>query len=78
MISSKWLWTLAVLVTMATLAYQRMTGPTTPLRGRVTIGGQTVKLKLLRTYGGTGDQPVVVIAPDTAVTASVQDRKSVV
>jgi hypothetical protein len=75
MISSKWLWTLAVLVTMATLVYQRMTGPTTPLRGRVTIGGQTVKLKLLRTYDGAGDQPVVVIAPDTAVTASVQWRR---
>jgi hypothetical protein len=75
MISSKWLWTLAVLVTMATLVYQRMTGPTYPLRGRVALGGQTIKLKLIRTYDGAGDQPVVVVARDTAVTGSVQWRR---
>jgi len=73
--NSKLLWTLAVLVTMATLVYQRRTGPTYPLRGRVTIGGQEVRLKLLRSFDGAGDHPVVVVAPDTAVTGSVQWRR---
>ena len=72
---SKLLWTLAVVLTLGTLAYQRMTGPTTPLRGRVSIGGQVIKLKLIRTYDGAGDQPVRLVAPDTAVSGSVQWRR---
>jgi len=73
--NSKLLWTLAVLVTMATLVYQRMTGPTYPARGRVTLGGQEIRLRLQRAFDGTGDQPVVVVAPDTAVAGSVQWRR---
>ena len=75
MISGKLLWTLAVILTVGTLVYQRMTGPTYPLRGQVTIGGQTVALKLIRSHGGAGDQPVRVVAPDTAITGSVQWRR---
>lgn len=75
MTRSVWLWTLAVVVTLFALAYQRMTGPTYPLRGHVTLGGAVVPLKLVRSYGGAGDQPVVVVAADTTVTGSVQWKR---
>ena len=75
MTRSTWLWTLAVVVTVFALVYQRMTGPTYPLRGHVTLGAATVPLKLVRSYGGAGDQPVIVVAPDTAVTGSVQWKR---
>jgi hypothetical protein len=70
-----WLWFLAVVLTLGTLAYQRMTGPTYPLRGGVTLGGQAIRIKLLRTLGGTGDMPVRVLAADTAIAGSVQWKR---
>jgi hypothetical protein len=72
---SKLLWTLAVVLTLGTLVYQRLTGPTYPLRGQVTIGGQVVKLKLTRSHGGPTDQPVRIVAPDTAVYATMLWRR---
>ena len=75
MTRSKLLWTLAVLLTIGSLAWQRMTGPTYPVRGSVSLGGQTVRLRLDRTYAGPGDQQVVVVAPDTAVFGSVLWRR---
>jgi hypothetical protein len=72
---SKLLWTLAVILTLGTLVYQRMTGPTYPLRGQVTIGGQVIKLKLTRSHGGPTDQPVRIVAPDTAVYATMLWRR---
>jgi len=72
---SKPLWTLAVVLTLGTLVYQRLTGPTYPLRGQVTIGGQVVKLKLTRSHGGPTDQPVRIVAPDTAVYATMLWRR---
>lgn len=73
--SGAWLWTLAVTLTVALLVYQRMTGPTYPLRGRVTLGGQTIALKLARSHSGPLDQPVRVVVPDTAVRAELRWRR---
>lgn len=70
-----WLWTLAVVLTVGTLVYQRRTGPTYPLRGSVTLGGQVIPLKLRRSHGGPTDQPVRVIAADTAVRATLLWRR---
>jgi hypothetical protein len=75
MTRSGWLWTLAVAITIATLAYQRTTGPTYPLRGSVVLGGRPIALKLVRSHGGGDDQPVQVVAPDTAVRGNVQWRR---
>ena len=69
------LWILAVVLTVGTLVYQRMTGPTYPLRGAVTLGGHEVPVKLIRSQGGSGDQPVRIVTADTAVAGSVQWRR---
>jgi hypothetical protein len=75
MTRSTWLWFLAVILTIGTLVYQRMTGPTYPLRGGVTFGGHEIRIKLVRSHGGTGDQPVRVVTADTAVRAMVLWRR---
>ncbi len=54
---------LALLVTLASAVWQRRTGPTYPARGSVTVGGSAVSLRLTRSHGGPGDQPVRVEAP---------------
>ena len=54
----RWLWVTAVVITLASAVYQRMSGPTYPVRGSVTLGGEDVRLRLTRTHPGAGDQPV--------------------
>ncbi|MCL4796307.1 MAG: hypothetical protein KJZ84_17225 [Bryobacteraceae bacterium] len=56
------LWTLAVAVTLASAVYQRLTGPTHPLRGEREVGGETVKFRLVRSHGGAGGAEVSVPA----------------
>lgn len=69
------LWLLALLVTLSSAVYQRLTGPTRPARGTVSVGGTEVKLRLLRSWAGEGDLAVRVNAPDPKVTGSVAWRR---
>ena len=69
------LWLLALLLTLASAVFQRLTGPTHPARGTVTLGGAEIRLRLLRSHGGEGDQPVVVRVADPKVTGSVAWRR---
>ncbi|MBW7934645.1 MAG: hypothetical protein H3C62_13775 [Gemmatimonadaceae bacterium] len=69
------MWVVAAFITLVSAVYQRMTGPTYPARGTVTLGGQELKLRLLRTHGGPGDQPVVINAADTAIVGEVAWRR---
>lgn len=62
------LWTLSLLLMGSFAVYQRTTGPTYPIRGKVTIKNQPVKYKLLRTHD-TGQDALVTIAVPEGVTA---------
>jgi hypothetical protein len=73
--TSSWLWALAVLLALGLLAFQRTTGPTYPISGRVTLGGRTIALRLERSHSGPTDQPVRVLAADTAVHAQLRWRR---
>lgn len=75
MSNRRWLWAAAVVITLASAVYQRMSGPTYPVRGSVTLGGTAVSLRLSRTHPGPGDQPVVITVPDTAITGHVAWRR---
>jgi hypothetical protein len=68
-------WTIAVLLTLTSAVWQRMSGPTYPIRGSVTLAGQEIALRLERSYSITGRQPVTVTAPDTAVAGVVEWRR---
>ena len=46
------LWLLAFIITISSAAYQRMTGPTYPLRGQVSLDESVIKYKLARSHGG--------------------------
>jgi hypothetical protein len=57
------LWVVAVLITVSLAAWQRISGPTYPVRGTVSVGGATISLELLRS-GETGRPlPVEVNVP---------------
>jgi hypothetical protein len=65
----------ALLVTLVSAVWQRRSGPTYPVRGRVPVGGTAVDLELTRTHGGPGDQPVRIAAPDAELTGAVAFRR---
>ena len=75
MTNRRWLWVAAVVITLASAVYQRMSGPTYPIRGSVTLGGQDVSLRLTRTHPGAGDQPVILTVPDASVEGQVAWRR---
>jgi hypothetical protein len=56
-------WTLAVVITLGSAVYQRMTGPTYSLRGKAAVDGVEVKYKLPRSAETVRDVEVAVPAP---------------
>ncbi len=68
------LWILALLVTLAAAVYQERTGPTYPIHGQVTLGGQVFRLKLTRSWS-EGDQPVELNVTDPAVKGRIRWRR---
>lgn len=64
------LWIFALIITLASAVYQRMTGPSYPSRGKVKLGSGEVSFKLPRTQGD-GDAEVRVPVADAAVTGQV-------
>ncbi len=69
------LWFFAIIFTLAIAVYQRMTGPTYPVRGHTEIGSQSVKYRLLRTYDGADDAMIEISVPDTSIKGEIQFRR---
>ena len=54
--NTRTLWIIAIVVTIGSAVYQRMTGPTYPARGHVVLGGDAIDFRLERSHETTGDQ----------------------
>lgn len=72
---SRVFWAMAFVLTVASAVYQRVTGPTYPIRGHVVIGGNGVDYRLARSQETSGDQVVRLVVPDTAVTGELHWRR---
>ena len=68
-------WTIAVVLTLTSALWQRMSGPTYPIRGSARLAGQDIALRLERSYSITGRQPVIVTVADAGVTGTVEWRR---
>jgi hypothetical protein len=62
-------WVLAVVLTLVISVYQRLTGPTYPVRGSETFNDKEVSYKLIRSQTVNEPIPVKITAPDPAVKA---------
>ncbi len=69
------IWLFAIAFTLAIAMYQRMTGPTYPVRGKVEIGRQEIKYRLIRTYDGSDDAPIKIVAADTSIRGELRLRR---
>jgi hypothetical protein len=68
-------WFLALLITLASAVYQRMTGPTYPFRGKATLAGEEIRVRLPRSHESTGDCQVSVVTQNPEVSGYVLYRK---
>jgi hypothetical protein len=68
-------WALAVVLTLATAVFQRMTGPSHPARGKVSVGGAEIGYRLPRSAVNDRDGEVSVRVADTEVTGYVMYRR---
>lgn len=63
------LWTLVILLTLISAVWQRVSGPSYPVRFKHELAGVQVSGKLARTHGITGDLPVRIRLPEDAADA---------
>lgn len=56
-------WTLVVIITLGSAVYQRMTGPSYPVRGKAVVAGTGVRFRLDRSAETGRDAEVAVAAP---------------
>lgn len=70
--ASRWLWLVALLLTLVFARWQRVSGPTYPLGGRLPIAGDRASYhwQLERSHAGPGDH-LVKLAPPYVGTAGV-------
>ncbi|MBU0474068.1 MAG: hypothetical protein KKF62_07875 [Bacteroidetes bacterium] len=64
-------WILALVITLSSAIYQRMTGPTHPTFGTVQFNNSDVDYYFYRSQGGTVDHLVSIIDKDTTITATL-------
>ena len=73
--SAALVWTIAVVVTLASAVWQRRSGPSYPVRGEAGLGAATISYRLLRSWVTGSDQPVRVAVADPEVTGAVRWRR---
>jgi hypothetical protein len=61
------LWLLAVVITLASVVYQFLTGPTYPLRGQVEMAASEIEFRLPRTHEITSDCEVAIRVPSQEI-----------
>ena len=61
------IWIFSVIFTLSIAIYQRMTGPSYPVSGKINIENQEYKYSLIRTFDGKGDADIKIEVPDKAV-----------
>jgi hypothetical protein len=74
MIRSIILWALAVLITIGAGIYQRRTGPTYPLDGKINFGGKAIPYHFERTHAGPTNYPLSITTKDSGIIGTLEWR----
>lgn len=61
------LWIVAFCITVGSAAYQRITGPTFPVFGNSTLGGNELQFRFDRSHGGESGAPIGLDVPDSSI-----------
>lgn len=68
-------WVFAVVFTVLMARYQKMTGPTYPVSGKVTLNNTTYKYSLIRSAENEKDAEIALNIPDTAVHGTITYKR---
>lgn len=68
-------WIAAVVVTIFSVIYQRITGPTFPVSGKATIDGREVSYRFLRSHDVDTDASIEVVCADSSVNGVTEWRR---
>lgn len=68
-------WIFAVIFTLAVAEYQKMTGPTYPVRGKVTLNNKEITYKLIRTAENEIDAEMSLEVPDQSVSGTIEYKR---
>ena len=60
-------WIFAVVITLSSAVFQRMTGPTKPYRGQTELGESAISYRLIRTFDRPEDAPVSLKVEDREI-----------
>lgn len=69
------LWILAILIMLSAVIYQRRTGPTYPMRGQVSVAGQSEPYRLIRSEETIKNARVAVPSLDGALGGQLEFRR---
>jgi hypothetical protein len=69
------LWVIAVLLTLSIAVYQRMTGPTYPINGKVNIAEETICYKFPRSHGGPGGEEISIDVKSEEISGKFRYRR---
>ncbi len=69
------LWILTIILTLAASIYQRRTGPTKPVRGKVEIAGETIRYRLIRTHETGSDAAVRILVSSPYISGTIKYRR---
>lgn len=61
------LWVLALAITLGAAVFQRMTGPSYPIKGKTELLDSPIIYKLPQTHGGVGGEFISITVPDTTI-----------
>lgn len=69
------LWVLAFVITLGSAFYQRVTGPTYPIKDDIQLGGSVISFTLEKTYETIGDYEIKIEVPNSEVSGYVQFKR---
>jgi hypothetical protein len=70
-----YLWIFAIVLTLIFVVYQRLTGPTHPIRGSVELNDFKIKYKLIRSSEGQTDALIKVKVPSDDITGVLSYKR---
>ena len=68
-------WVFAVVFTVVIARYQKITGPTYPVSGKVTLDNKEIKYSLIRSAENEKDAEIALNIPDTSVTGTITYKR---
>ena len=69
------IWAITVIITIGSILYQRKTGPTYPVKGKVEISGRILVYELLRSHDTNSDAKMEIANVDTSISTIFKWRR---